>query len=210
MPIRLEMHAARSRVWFSVQIMQPARLPLVLVLAAGRGERFAASGATTHKLDALLGGTPVLEHVLNAVRDSGLECHVVRAAAVVAHSGLPGMGDSIAAGVAATPNLRGWMVLPGDLPLVRAETLRAIAMAPPCAVLVPTHQGKRGHPVRFSAECGAALQGLNGDQGAARIVKEQQALGAVQFMELQDAGVVTDVDTLHDLQRAQALWNQRR
>ncbi|MGH6625834.1 MAG: nucleotidyltransferase family protein, partial [Burkholderiaceae bacterium] len=35
--------------------------PVVLVLASGRGERFAASGGTVHKLQALLRGQPVLQ-----------------------------------------------------------------------------------------------------------------------------------------------------
>ncbi len=46
--------------------------PTVLVLASGRGERFAASGGGTHKLQALLAGKPVLQHTLAAVAASGL------------------------------------------------------------------------------------------------------------------------------------------
>ena len=51
----------------------PAKLPVVIVimLAAGQGERFAASGGQVHKLQALLAGKAVIEHVLNAVRASG-------------------------------------------------------------------------------------------------------------------------------------------
>ena len=75
-------------------------LPCVLVLASGRGERFLASGGSTHKLAALLDGRPVLEHVLAAVRASGLPWHLERAA----HAG---MGDSIAAAVAATSQSAG-------------------------------------------------------------------------------------------------------
>ena len=96
--------------------------PVVIVLAAGRGERFRASGGALHKLDAPLAGKPVLEHVLDAVRASGLPMHVVRP-----DPSRPGMGDSIAAGVRATADAPGWLVLPGDLPLVRPETLRAVA-----------------------------------------------------------------------------------
>src|SRR5829696_4959365 len=91
--------------------------PVVLVLASGRGERFVASGGSGSKLQALLAGTPVLEHTLAAVRASGLPFHVEDA-------GHPGMGDSIAAGIAATSEAAGWLVLPGDLPLVRPASLR--------------------------------------------------------------------------------------
>ena len=41
-------------------------LPTVLVLASGRGERFKASGGSTHKLQALLGGQTVLARLAQA------------------------------------------------------------------------------------------------------------------------------------------------
>ena len=50
--------------------------PCVLVLAAGRGERFLASGGGTHKLEAKLGDLSVLETTLAAVKASGLPWHV--------------------------------------------------------------------------------------------------------------------------------------
>lgn len=41
--------------------------------------------------------------------------------------GHPGMGDLIAAAVRHTVDAAGWLVLPGDLPLVQPATLQAIA-----------------------------------------------------------------------------------
>lgn len=174
--------------------------PVVLVLASGRGERFIASGGTTHKLDALLGGKPVLQHTLDAVRASGLPWHLERQA----HAG---MGDSIAAAVRATQGAPGWLVLPGDLPLIQPESLLRVAQAlagqdSMYAVVVPEHQGVRGHPVGFAAACGQALMQLQGDQGAAPVVRARAALGQVLKIALGDAGAVTDIDTLADLQRA--------
>ncbi len=88
--------------------------PVVLILtagcwllAAGRGERFTASGGTVHKLQALLAGKRVVDHVLDAVRASGLPHHVVEPDAA-----RPGMGDSIAAGVKATRDATGWCCRP--------------------------------------------------------------------------------------------------
>lgn len=181
-------------------------LPTVLILAAGRGERFRASGATTHKLDALLGGQPVLAHVLQAVAASGLPHHVVRPQG----QATAGMGDSIAAGVRATPQAQGWLVLPADLPLVRPETLRAVALAPPSAVCLPVFQGQRGHPVRFAPALREALMALSGDAGAAAIVRAQQAAGAVQLLPVDDEGVRLDVDTVQALAQAEALWRARQ
>jgi molybdenum cofactor cytidylyltransferase len=49
----------------------------VIVLAAGKGERFKAAGGTQHKLDALLQGLTVRERVIKAVQTSGLSWHMV-------------------------------------------------------------------------------------------------------------------------------------
>ncbi len=183
----------------------PSSSPVVIVLAAGRGERFAASGGSTHKLAALLAGRPVLEHVLAAVRASGLPHHLVQA-----DVSRPGMGDSIAAGVRATADAPGWLILPADLPLLRSDTLLAVAAAlANSAVAVPMYQGMRGHPVGFSAACRSGLLGLKGNQGAAPVLRGYQAMNSIAFLELDDMGIVTDVDTVEDLARAQALLAAR-
>lgn len=179
-----------------------AALPTVIVLAAGRGERFKASGGATHKLDALLAGKPVLQHVLDAVQASGLPWHLVRADA-----SRPGMGDSIAAGVRATARAAGWLILPGDLPLVRPDTLRKVADALAAhEVVVPVHRGERGHPVGFAASCGPGLMALQGEKGAAPVMRSRAAF----HMEVEDAGVVSDVDTVDDLRAIQALMRDAR
>jgi molybdenum cofactor cytidylyltransferase len=176
------------------------KLPVVLVLASGRGARFRASGGTTHKLHAPIGPLTVLEHTLAAVRASGLPWHLEEA-------GHAGMGDSIAAAVSARANAPAWLILPGDLPLITADTLLRVAQAPADAVVVrPRYQGELGHPVRFTAACGAALRALRGDQGAAPVAKSHPAL----LIDVDDPGCVTDIDTVQDLARAQALWEARR
>ena len=172
---------------------------MVIVLAAGRGERFAASGGTTHKLQALLSGKRVIDHVLDAVKASGLAYHVV-----TPDADRPGMGDSIAAGVKGTPGATAWLILPADLPLISSSTLCSIALAPTCAVTVPTYQGQRGHPVRFGPACAAGLLDLQGKQGAAQIIRLQVATNSVAFLDVDDVGCVFDVDTLSDLARAEA------
>lgn len=177
--------------------------PTVLVLASGRGERFAASGGRVHKLQALLAGKTVLQHTLDAVAASGLPWHLESA-------GHPGMGDTIAAAVRATPDAAGWLILPGDLPLVQADTLRAVADAlAHHAVVLPAFQGRRGHPVGFSAACRAGLLDLKGNQGAALVVRAQQAINSVALLALDDVGIVTDIDTVEDLARAEELLAAR-
>ncbi len=175
------------------------------MLAAGRSERFRAASGGVHKLDAMLGDQPVLAHVLQAVAGSGLPHHVVRPQGAAT----AGMGDSIAAGVRATPSAAGWLILPADLPLVRADTLRRLAEAPACPVLAPSFEGRRGHPVRFAAALAGELLALQGDRGAASIVRAQEAQGGLQLLPVDDEGTVLDVDTPEALAEAQARWCAR-
>jgi molybdenum cofactor cytidylyltransferase len=176
-------------------------LPTVIVLASGRGERFAASGGTTHKLQARLAGKTVLQHTLDAVRASGLPWHLE-------DGGHPGMGDSIAAAVRttlqSTPQATAWLILPGDLPLIQSDTLRAVAAAlNGHDVALPIYRGQRGHPVGFSARCGLGLLNLKGNQGAALVVRSYTAIELI----VNDVGCVTDIDTVDDLRAAERLMH---
>lgn len=178
--------------------------PTVIVLASGRGERFIAGGGTGSKLKALLAGRPVLERTLDAVRASGLPWHLEDV-------GHPGMGDSIAAAVRATPHAAGWLILPGDLPLVQPATLRAVAAALGGRVnaVQPEYRGERGHPVGFAAGCWAQLAALEGNLGASSVLRAMRAIDSVIDLAVDDAGVVTDIDTPEALARAEALWQAR-
>lgn len=179
--------------------------PTVIVLAAGCGQRFACSGGATHKLDALLGGMSVLEHVLRSVTASGLPYHVVRPAGGPCAE-TAGMGASIARGVAATADTAGWLILPGDLPLVRPQSLLAVAQGLAThPVVLPFWNGRQGHPVGFGRECRAALMALGGDMGAAAIVRAHRQAGTVRALQLDDPGIAMDIDTLDDLTQAEAL-----
>ena len=168
-----------------------SKLPTALVLASGRGERFLASGGSTHKLQSMLGSKTVLQHTLDAVQASGLPWHLEDA-------GHCGMGDSIAAAVRATLQANGWLIVLGDLPLIQATTLTRLAAAlGTCDVVIPVFNGQRGHPVGFSPRCRDALLRLTGDTGASSVVK----LFTHLEISVDDAGVVSDIDTLADLER---------
>lgn len=187
-----------------MSVFSPNDVPIVLILAAGAGRRFRVSGGATHKLDAVIAGTTVLAHVAESAQRSGLPVHVV------GHAAGSGMGDSIAAGVAATPGARGWLILPGDLPAIRTESILAVARAlEHDSVVVPHWQGEAGHPVGFKRECGPALAALTGDKGAAAIVRMHRSRGEVHDLELNDRGIVMDVDTVDDLARVEAYMRQR-
>ncbi len=190
--------------------------PVIVVLAAGLGSRFSGAG---HKLAQALGQTTVLGLTLSNAIGSGLPVVVVTTQHLlpevsrllagseivlvddVGHSGaLFGMGHSIAAGVAARPQASGWLILPADMPMVKSSTLRAVANGlAHHPVVFAQHQGRRGHPVGFSAELYSELVQLTGDEGARRITSRYPSYG----VEAADAGVLIDIDTPSDLTNAQ-------
>jgi len=177
--------------------------PVVILLAAGQGERFRASGGITHKLDAPLNGQPVLMHTLAAVKASGLPWQLVRP-----DGGTDGMGESIALGVRAAAEAPGWLILPGDLPLVQPDSLRRVAQAlTESSVVVPVYRQQAGHPVGFGRDYLSQLLALRGDTGARTIVQGARAEGRVTTLPLEDMGIVQDIDRLADLSKAQQLLN---
>ncbi len=183
--------------------------PTIVVLAAGKGSRFKGSA---HKLEQSLGDLSVLGSSLHNAIESHLPVVVVTVAALAASAAqlvaprdvviVPqdeagfGMGYSIAAGVAASADSPGWLLLPADMPMVRPATLLAVAAAlEHHAVAYAQHHGRRGHPVGFSAELYSELIRLTGDEGARRIVARYPAVG----VDVDDPGVLVDVDTEADL-----------
>ena len=112
-----------------------------------------------------------------------------------------GMGTSISAGVAATPDSRGWLIALGDMPFIRAETIAAVADAlrNDARIAVPVMAGKRGHPVGFSSFYWEQLIALMGDAGAREIIGADAKF--VTEISVDDAGIFSDIDTPADLKR---------
>ncbi len=188
--------------------------PTIIVLAAGQGSRFRGA---SHKLEQPLANGSVLGTTLRHAIETQLPVVVVtteRLAPMVTHQlarrdvvtvsdaeAARGMGHSIAAGVAERPSAAGWLILPGDMPMVRPSTLLTVAAAlEDHPVAYAQHNGRRGHPVGFAAELYSELIMLNGDEGARRLIARYPACAA----EVDDAGVLVDVDTVEDLDAVRA------
>lgn len=184
-----------------------------ILLAAGRGRRFDASGAR-NKLMARL---PSGEHVVAASArtllsvipdviavvppDDGGVADMLRALGCRVSTCLDadsGMAASLVHGLRASlPAAQAWIVALGDMPHVRASTIAALrgALEQGADIAVPVHQGRRGNPVAFSAHHLSALLALQGDQGARAIVRSHP----VCELDTDDPGVLLDIDTLSDL-----------
>jgi molybdenum cofactor cytidylyltransferase len=198
--------------------------PTVIVLAAGLGSRFVGGD---HKLTQPVGSSSVLGTTLVHAVASGLPVLVVTTDALAAEAAChladrdilvfdntlrslnlsitKGIGASIAAGVEARSTAPGWLVLPGDMPLVQPSTLQQVAHALlDHPVAYAQYRGQRGHPVGFQAELYSELVALQGDEGTRRLVARYPA----HAVDVDDAGIEVDVDTVADLQRVRTLWQQ--
>lgn len=181
----------------------------IVITAAGRGERFIQAGGQGNKLnvgfaDAAGEGRSLFEHTLRQALASGLPVQVVTrpdnlpVLAACAANQVPvtllassGLGDSIAAGVAATPHWQGWLIHLADMPFVGAEVFRQVADALRQHEIVrPCYAQQPGHPVGFSARLRKPLCQLRGDNGARELLQG----AAVHLLPLEHPGVVQDID----------------
>ncbi|WP_213876697.1 nucleotidyltransferase family protein [Pseudomonas sp. dw_358] len=186
-----------------------------VVLAAGLGSRFReVAGAECDKLLASCVGLdgvsrPVLQQVLMNVSAVADRCIVVTrpnapgrialanefgCAVVLLDSA--GMGDSLAAAVAASAGSRGWLVTLGDMPWVAPQTFAAVVDGlQPRFISLPLGEQGRGHPVCFGASFAAGLMALSGDHGGKRLFTADN----VREVRVDDEGIYRDVDTPADL-----------
>ncbi|HGM5995813.1 NTP transferase domain-containing protein [Serratia sp. CY74008] len=181
----------------------------IVITAAGRGERFIQAGGQGNKLNAGFADAAgerrsLFEHTLCQALASGLPVQVVTrpdnlpVLAACAANQVPatllasaGLGDSIAAGVAATPHWQGWLIHLADMPFVGADVFRQVADALRQHPIVrPSYAQQPGHPVGFSARLRKPLCQLRGDNGARELLQG----AAVHLLPLEHPGVVRDID----------------
>lgn len=189
-----------------------------IVLAAGQGRRYRKiAGADQDKLLARCVGRdgverPVLEHVLlnlHGVVDSLVlvtrtDRHAVidlgrRYGCELVQLDSPGMGDSLAAGVAASMvhqpgggGWAGWLIALGDMPFILPESIQQLLRAVQDEhICVPVQDGQFGHPVLFANAYGPALRALSGARGAKGLFRPERLCE----IQVSDPGVLWDVDT---------------
>lgn len=185
-------------------------MPAAIVLAAGRGSRFRAeAGADQDKLLADCVGRdgvmrPVIEQVLVNLPDSLVErwlvtspdrTEVIRLADAHGCQVLllqsAGMGESIAAAVAASASADGWLVVLGDMPFIQTSSIeRVVEALEDGGISVPVQAGEYGHPVAFGRAFGPRLMALTGDRGG----KSLFTCATVREVQVEDAGILWDVD----------------
>jgi molybdenum cofactor cytidylyltransferase len=134
-------------------------------------------------------------HLLRAMLE-GEGCEVIESDRT-----LGGLGSSLAAGVEACAGAEGWLVALADMPFIREGTMGAVrdALAAGALVAAPWDRasGARGHPVGFSAALRDELLAIRGDEGARSVIQRHR--DDVRLIEVDDAGIMRDIDRPEDL-----------
>jgi molybdenum cofactor cytidylyltransferase len=182
-----------------------------IVLAAGASSRMGRSKALL-----TIDGRSFVRRVLETLRDGGIADAVVvlrphqrEAETEVAATGAgrvavnpradDGQLSSLIVGLDAVdvPGVESILVTLVDVPLIQPSTVRtliaraAVSRAP---VLRAVYRGRHGHPVIFRRSVFAALRAADPAVGAKAVIRAV----SVEDVEVDDPGVVRDVDTPAD------------
>jgi CTP:molybdopterin cytidylyltransferase MocA len=101
------------------------------------------------------------------------------------------------------PGVHGLVVMPVDMPLVRLETWRRlleVSSINPTSIVRPACGGRHGHPVIFDRGSFEALLRADPAVGAKSVIRAHA--GQVLNVEVEDEGVLNDIDSMEDYVRA--------
>jgi molybdenum cofactor cytidylyltransferase len=185
-----------------------------VVPAAGKGERFGG-----RKLLSPVEGVPMLERTIRSLLDGGIASVIVvlapesevtastvtaladpRVRTAVNPDPSRGMFSSIQTGLRLAPaGANPVLVLPGDMPFVRAQTVTAIVRAAQDGAepISPTHDGRRGHPLALPGCAPAALLAADPKESLNDVLR--MLFLPRRELPVDDPGILHDVDTRADL-----------
>ncbi|MEX0693489.1 MAG: nucleotidyltransferase family protein [Rhodospirillales bacterium] len=184
-----------------------------VILAAGRSQRFGDVNKMLHPIN----GVPMIRRTVDTVLAAGFGDVVLvtgHEADAVERSlqGLPircvrnatpwaGMGTSLATGANAIfSEAQAMFIVLGDMPHLQTGTLLhlldALDVKNGHDIVVPVHDGRRGHPVLFAKRYFTRLCALSGDIGARDILNNHPE--RVAAVPVDDPGTLLDIDTPDD------------
>lgn len=187
---------------------------VAIVPAAGAAERFGG-----RKLLADVSGQPLLARTLGALRGHVAALVVVlspdatelRALEVLRDENVRvvsnpdptrGMLSSIQVGLRTVEGADTYVILPGDMPFVRPETVRELlerSAGAPRGIVSPRYRGKRGHPVVVPGSLRGDILAEDARSNLHEVLKRHP--GDRVDVDVDDPGVLRDVDTIEDLRR---------
>lgn len=196
--------------------------PTPLILAAGASSRMGRAKASLP-----FGETTALGLILEACADAGLGDPVVvagahegavRAAAggakvLVNTDWSSGRMASIQVGLQALAEEAPFLLWPVDVCLPGAGVVEALLSARACGPealgWVPSHDGRRGHPVLLDGSLAARFSALGPDASAREVIRALHAEGTLVHVETDDPSVLMNMNTPEDYERWSAEYAKR-
>jgi len=182
-----------------------------ILLAAGKGARFGGDKLLSTLPDgqqialaAARNLQPACDRLLVVLRPGDMALADLFTAegfaVVICQDADAGMGHSLAAGVRASPEASAWIVTLADMPYIQSTSHHAVAtrLRAGDSLVATKFQGRRGHPVGFSGRWRDQLSVLTGDRGGKAILTQNP--GEVTLVEIEDPGVLRDIDRPEDLE----------
>jgi molybdenum cofactor cytidylyltransferase len=185
-----------------------------IVLAAGASRRMGRS-----KPMVSLGNRTILQRTLDHLRAArvdeivvvlghragevlttlqGMGCRVV-----INRQHDQGMSSSLRRGLQAVhPRSRAALIALGDQPFISPQIIDRLVEAferDRRSIVVPIHNGQRGHPVIFGRDLWPRLESLSGDVGGKELIRQHSE--DVLEVEVDDPGILMDIDRPEDAVR---------
>ena len=188
-----------------------------IILAAGKSQRF-GSDKLLHVLPYNGNNKPLILHSLKPWLDVFDHINVVvradnhaltqmledsdfasRLTLIKAINPEKGMSASLVSGIEAKRTAKGWLIGLSDMPFIQSSVITKSleALNTGAEITLPTHNGKRGHPVGFSSRFRTELLALSGDKGAKEIIASSR--DNITFIDSPDDGIWQDIDTRQNL-----------
>lgn len=181
-----------------------------VLLGAGRSKRFGAN-KLLHPLDngvplAVTSARPLVQaigRVLAVVRPGEYRLERLlldeSVQVVMCADADQGMGRSLAAGISAARDARGWVIALADMPYIQADTIFRVAecLRQGASLVAPVYRGRRGHPVGFGRQYRTELIHLDTEWGAREILRRD--VEQLTTFDVDDPGILYDIDTRADM-----------
>jgi molybdenum cofactor cytidylyltransferase len=197
-----------------------------IILAAGRSTRMGEAKPLLR-----LGESTVLGQTLENVRGAGVDeivlvlgfsAETVRQQLptsaigglkiVVNQAYMQGMASSLRAGLSAVgPRIDAALIVLADQPFIRPETLDRIVdryRQSHAQIVIPSYKGFRGNPVLLDRSLFPEVMALDGDIGCRAIFGSH--LEGIVKAEVEDVGILLDIDTKDDYVRLQGFGQSRQ
>ena len=185
-----------------------------IVLAAGLSRRM----GSVKQLLPLRGGKSVIRVVVEEVRSSGVDEVIVvlgfraeeiaenlsgsGARTVVNRDYESGMTSSVCCGMRAAVEAQSYLICLGDQPLVDAAIARAVIAVgrrTDSGIVIPTYEGKGGHPIFIDRRYTEEILQLGPDVGLNTFTRRH--VGETLRLPVDDRHIVDDMDTPADYTR---------